>query len=242
MNAKELEQAQISLNKKVTDMAASAGFSNDDVKPITDGIYDAAKYLTAGRRVMWVMKEPYDVVINGKPKGGGWNLAKSCFAKDNAWANPSWQPIIYSMYGLKHGLYMKQMKKIRNDKSMANILQEIAYINISKMPNRSSSDNKYIGERYQIWKPLLFEQIDAYDPEVIIFAKTFKYFQNDLRPDLNKIGAVSSNGVRVGNAYQWNGRLLLDVYHPNNRKLSREVYVDSIIEAINNNIECVTRN
>ena len=235
MKTNELELAQTRLNKKVEDMAAAAGLSNDDVDPITDGIYDAAKYLAARRRVMWVMKEPYDEIIDGKPMGGGWNLAKGCFAKDDAWANPSWQPIIYSMYGLKHDLRWDRMDWIRDDKSMADILQEIAYINVSKMPNLSSSDDGHIGECYHFWKPLLFEQIETYDPEVIIFASTFGHFRNDLQPDLQKVGEVSFNKVWAGTAYRWNGKLLLDVYHPNNRTITREVYVNSIIEVISKN-------
>ena len=50
---------------------------------------------------------------------------------------------------------------------------------------------------------------------------------------LNKVGSISFNNFNAVDAYKWEGKLLLDVYHPNNRTVSKEVYVNSIIEAIN---------
>lgn len=229
MTAKELEKAQLSLEDRIFEIARENGMIK--TYPITDGVYDAAKYLASGRRVMWVMKEPYDEIFNGEPYGGGWNLARDCFAKPDAWSNRSWQPIIYTMYGLKHGLLWSQMDWIRNNKSMADILQEIAYINVSKMPNMTASNNDYIRDCYQKWKPILFEQLDLYDPEIIIFANTFLHFEKDLRPDLTRVGDVSFINVKSGDAYRWRGKLLLDVYHPNQRTVTREVYVNSIIQA-----------
>lgn len=235
LNAEDLELAQSRLNRRIEDMADAAGLSNDEIAPITDGVYDAAKYLASGRRIMWVMKEPYDEIINGKPLGGGWNVAKDCFIKQDAWSNPSWQPIIYSIYGLKYGCLWNQMDWIRDDKTMADSLQEIAYINVSKMPNEKESDDGYIGECYKFWKTVLFEQIDIYSPDVIIFANTFMLFRNDLLSSSIRVGDVSFGKVKAGDAYRWGDKLLLDVYHPNNRTVTREVYVNSIIETITNN-------
>ncbi len=50
---------------------------------------------------------------------------------------------------------------------------------------------------------------------------------------LNKVGSISFDNFNAGDAYKWEGKLLLDVYHPNNRTVCRKVYVNSIIEAIN---------
>lgn len=233
MNAKELETAQEAIEKKIYDIAKANGLVNDDVDPITDGFYDAAKYLDSEKHILWVMKEPYDEVEAEKPYGGGWNLARDCFAKDDAWSNRSWQPIIYSMYGLKYGKLWDDMDWIRDDKSMANILQEIAYINVSKIPNMPHSNDGYISECYERWKSILFEQISVYNPDVIIFAGTFKHFKKDLLPDLAGKGDISFENTKAGESYKWKGKILLDVYHPNNRTICREVYVNSIIEAIN---------
>jgi hypothetical protein len=233
MNAQELKLAQVSLEKRIYDIAKVNGLMTDKVEPITDGVYDAAKYLAANRHIMWVMKEPYDEIINGEPFGGEWNLARDCFAKSDAWSNRSWQPIIYAMYGLNHGLLWDDMDWIRDDKNMANILQEIAYINVSKMPGNSVSSDGHISKCYMIWKPILFKQISIYNPDVIIFANTFKHFKNDMSFGLNKVGSISFDNFNAVDAYKWEGKLLLDVYHPNNRTVSKEVYVNSIIEAIN---------
>ena len=234
MNAKELEWSQSKLNSKVEEVATAAGLSSKGISPITDGVYDAEKYLASDRKVMWIMKEPYDEFTDGKPAGGGWNLVRDCFAKSDIWSSPSWQPVIYSMYGLKHGHLWNQMDWIRNDKTMADILQEIAYINVSKMPNRKVSDDGYIGKCYKIWQPILLEQIGIYAPDVIIFANTFMHFKNDLLPALIRVGDVSFENIKAGDAYRWGRKLLLDIYHPNNRTVTREVYVNSIIETITN--------
>jgi len=236
MNATALEQAQAMLENKIYEIAKTNGLSNDEIEPITDGVYDAGKYLASARKVMWIMKEPYDEIVDGKPVGGGWNLAKDCFAKSDAWSNPSWQPIIYSMYGNKHNLLWKNMDWIRDDRSMAEVLQEIAYINVSKIPNRTVSDDGYIGECYRIWKEILFEQIRVYDSDVMIFAKTFMHFRDDLQKGLRSLGELSFNGTIAGEAYEWKGKLLLSIMHPNNRSITREVYVNSIIEAINKHL------
>jgi len=232
MNATALEQAQAMLENKIYERAKTNGLSNEEIEPITDGVYDAGKYLASARKVMWIMKEPYDEIVDGKPIGGGWNLAKDCFAKSDAWSNPSWQPIIYSIYGLKHKLLWKNMDWIRDDRSMAEILQEIAYINVSKMPNQTVSDDGYIGECYRIWKNILFEQIEVYNPDVMIFASTFKHFHCDIQRELRYLDEVSFDGTKAGEAYEWKGKLLLSVMHPNNRSITREIYVNSIIEAI----------
>ena len=39
-----------------------------------------------------------------------------------------------------------------------------------------------IGKLYSLWKPILFKQIELYNPDIIIFGNTFSCFQNDLFP------------------------------------------------------------
>jgi hypothetical protein len=73
-----------------------------------------------------------------------------------------------------------KMDYIRDDLKMAQSLNEPALINVNKMPANSHSNDNDIAEQYEHWKPILFWQLRQYDPHIIIFENTFKYFQEDL--------------------------------------------------------------
>ena len=64
-------------------------------------------------------------------------------------------------------------------------------------------------------------------PQIIIFGYTFELFKNDL------IGLDTEPIYRDDDfihVYEKDGMKLLDVYHPNQRKISRGLYIDSIIK------------
>ena len=73
MSIKELE-------KKIYELAKVQGLTNERVEPIIDGLYDPALF----NGICWLMKEPFDEVIDGKPWGGGWSLIDR-FEKPYAW-------------------------------------------------------------------------------------------------------------------------------------------------------------
>jgi hypothetical protein len=245
MDTEELKKGQQLINEKIKRLAKKMGLSNDGTEPIYDGVADIEKYLSCSKKIMWILKEPYEGCDNNEKPIGGWSIVEDCFSgngedgkspKYDAWANRSWQPIIYSMYGYFNGLTWNTMSRIRDDKSMADILQQIAYINISKMPNKTSSKPNQIREFYKQWKPILFEQIDLYNPDVVIFGSSFQYFQNDLGISDNDL-VTKSQVEGVLDPYKKDSRLWLDVYHPNQKQVKRELYVDAIINAINNDNE-----
>ena len=85
----------------------------------------------------------------GKPYGGGWEVY-GAFNNDDAFKNTTWQPIIYSLFGIRnHKLYGdSDVPYIRDDKSMVDLLKDIAYINVDKRPGyRSTSDPFYNGAK-----------------------------------------------------------------------------------------------
>lgn len=167
-----------------------------------------------------------DIDENGIPCGGGWDMSE-VFEKDDAWKNRTWQPIIYASYGITNRCLWKDMDWIRDDTSMADVLKKIAYINVSKMPGYTKSDGKKIRSAYSNWRDILLEQIKMYEPQIIIFGYTFELFKNDL------VGTDTEPIIRdegVIHVYEKDGVKLLDVYHPNQRIISRELYIDSIIK------------
>ena len=122
------------------------------------------------------------------------------------------------------------MDWIRDDKQMAQVLKRIAYINISKMPALTQTDDGQLQELYERWRPILLRQIKVYDPQVIVFGNTFRYFKNDLAAAAGQPDQVY--GDHAFHTYVRGGRLLIDAYHPNQRVLPRGEYVDSLIDII----------
>lgn len=221
-----LAQKQESLKFKVDEIAKANNLSTPELYPIYDGVCDFSGYEKSELKVMWVLKEPYDELEGDIPSGGGWSIPEHCFIKDDAWKNPAWKNIIYVMYGFLNNKTWNDINWLRNEPSMAEVLKQIAYINVSKMPALTDSKDAEIAAAYKIWKPLLFEQIKMYSPDVIIFCNTFSYFQNDII-DATTTKLSSSEMIDV---YKKNNVYLLDCYHPSRKG---QEYVDTIIAELN---------
>ena len=228
MTITELEQAQAEIIEEIYSFAERVGLSNDNIEPIPDGVYSAEKYLLAPTQIMWILKEPYDDFDeNGEPYGGGWNLF-GAFDNDDAWSSRTWQPMIYSMYGLFNNQKWEDMDWISDDKSMVNVLKQIAYINISKIPASTATNDNSLWDKYNLWKDILSKQIAIYAPKIIIFGNTFRYFKDDLfGADTNPKKSIEG----IVDLYENGGVKYLDTYHPNQKMVERGAYVDSIIEA-----------
>jgi hypothetical protein len=236
LTVEQLQKGQDLMNQEIIDYAKEKGLSNDNFMPISDGVASIEQYLASSPRIMWILKEPYDKKDEvNNPKGGGWSIPEECFEIDKIdWKIRSWQPIIYSMYGLYNNLSRKEMDSIDNN-SMANILRQIAYININKMPALTHSSQSSIGNHYQEWKPILFKQIELYKPEVMIFGGTLDYFWPDLFA--KSLNAKAMHQYEIDNHYYLsaykteNEVLVLQVDHPS-APINKTHYVTSIIEAI----------
>ena len=223
MTAEELRQAQKDIQKETFRCAEECKKEGDFIEPIYDGVYDVEKYLASSPRIMWILKEPYDdFTSEGKPTGGGWAIY-DCFTPEKAWKCKTWHRVIYATYGIiNHCKYDKN----KRDLNMAEVLQQIAYINISKIPAFSQSIDRDIQSKYRIWRLLLIKQISTYNPQILIFGNTFKYFKSDL------IGNNTEPQKRIDGVidiYKKEEKLFLDAYHPQSR-LNEELYVNSIIE------------
>lgn len=129
------------------------------------------------------------------------------------------------------------MPYIRDDKSMLEVLKDIAYINVDKMPGYKATSDSELAEAYEQWKDIVEEQIRLYDPQVICFANTMWLFKKDWGIDEN----TEHESISLGNdkhmlVYRKDSRLCLDTYHPAQRVITRENYVDAIIKAVNESL------
>ena len=226
MDAKELEKAQKEIMNEMKMRAKELGFER---YPITDGVCDFEGYLKSNPKIMWILKEPNGQCPNGELEDGGWSIVEDSFRNDleGTAKQPTWQTIIYVVFGYLNGLMYDDMEYIHNNIEMAKVIQRIAYLNVSKMPGYNTSNKNNIEQSYAQWKPILDKQIETYNPDVIIFGYTFEHFRTHFeKKSLVQIGNIPS-WIDV---YKSDNRILFDAYHPSRK--GRE-YIDSLIAALN---------
>jgi hypothetical protein len=228
--ANELLEKQNQIYNKIDERAKEAGLYRDgDLEPIYDGVYykDAKKYLNSKMRIMWVLKEPYDDEYDdGEPCGGGWNYFDCFEPSQSPWKIRTWKNMIYTTYGILNNMQYEEMEIIEDNPEMADVLLEIACINLSKMPGHTTTDSSLLPVYYGTWKDILKQQIDLYSPQVIIFGNTFEYFKEDLFS-----GETLEPVDNITQVYKKNGVKYIDAYHPQCR-IKRETYVNSIINSV----------
>ena len=76
---------------------------------------------------------------------------------------------------------------IQDNPAVADILLEVAYVNVSKMPGRSRTNPATLLNLYEKWKSVLLRQVDLYKPDVIVFCGTItlRCFAKDMSLDLS---------------------------------------------------------
>ena len=229
---KEFKKAQKDIEEEIYELAEKQGLSNEDIAPITDGVCSIEGYLNSYPKTMWVLKEPVDEIIGDSPAGGGWSIPRHCFGdkekRKRNMAVPTWRRMAYTMFGYLNGLKSQDLAIISEKQEMAASLENIAYINVSKMPGFSQSDPTKLKKCYNKWKSVLDRQVEIYDPDVIIFGNTFQFFKEDfLRKGLDEIGMIGGF-----NCFRSKKCILIAAYHPG-CKISTATYVDGLIEILN---------
>lgn len=203
------------LNKKINKY-----YEGKDRKLIRDGIVNIEEYFNSKIKILWILKEPYCDKANG---GGGWSITDNLNSeRSENMKNDSqstWHPIAYSSFGILNGFKkFEEMGKIPVAKEINSSLKKIAFINFQKLPAKTSSVNKEIGDAFTRDKEILIEQINVINPDVIIcgagdnaYGRFLKHF-NLVDDSLNKC--------------------LIQVYHPSQTKMNRGKYVNEIIEKV----------
>lgn len=235
MTAKELELKEDEIQNEIKTLAEKHNLITENLLPIYDGIYSAEKYLSASLRLMWVLKEPYDDADeNGSPCGGGWSIPKDLFKNpsDYAGGGLSAKMVTRLSYCLLNDKKFAESQDLNSKPEIAEALQNIAYINISKMPAGTTTNDATLPEKYNIWKTILQKQIEIYSPDVIIFGNTFNYFASDLFD-----GNYPEPNLKFGMAkgFCWNKSLLISAYHPGfpKNEETQDNYASEIIKVVN---------
>lgn len=191
---------------------------------VTDGVIDSEKYFNAKPRIMWVLKEA--------DSEDSWSYIDN-FKKID-WLNKcnglsSIRRVIYTSYGiLKADNQAWSDFPWSNDIECQSALEEIAFVNIKKTPGGSTSDSNEISAAYQKNRELLKLQIEAYNPEVVIFGNTMNLVDIS---DFEGLDAAEKEMSKHNNHYYSIGdKLYIHAYHPSYLKFSDKDYVMDIVE------------
>ena len=151
-------------------------------KIISDGIVNKEQYFDSPIKILWILKEPYDLENNGDDT---WPL-NDFLNNENELQKlggfkTTWYPIIYTSYAILNGfLKYEDMSFIDKDLDMLNILKKIAVINVQKFPAKTTTKNSEITAAYKAHSKILVEQIATYNPNIIIGGNTMWNFVDDL--------------------------------------------------------------
>jgi hypothetical protein len=207
---------------------------NEKCEPIIDGIVNVDNFLASDFQILWILKEPYDDEEDGLAAGGGWHfgndfLSPEGFHKRMGRSRSTWHPIIYVSYGiLNKFLEYDDMDFIRNKPSMTEIVRNIAVVNVKKLPGFTrTNDFGPIAAAYNKHKRLLHKQIDSYNANIIIGGSTLNLFYNELgikKSDEKKFGCVEY--------VELNSKLFISAYHPAQTTVTRDRYVNDIINLV----------
>ncbi|TAE18620.1 MAG: hypothetical protein EAY72_00530 [Bacteroidetes bacterium] len=189
---------------------------------MTDGVVNIEEYYKSPIKIMWILKEPYDREDND---GGGWSMSEALNngKLGNGKDSSTWQPIIYSTYGILNN-YMKyeKMPKLSETKDMNLILRQIAFINVQKLPAKTRTSASSLKNAYQQNKEILLAQIATYKPDIIIGGKTLHLFKQDLK-------ITQDNELKFGH-FSKDKTLFINTFHPAQTKITKSEYVNTIIE------------
>ena len=232
MRSVELHTRQIAIQEKMNQRADELGYEYNEIAPIYDGVIDVDGYLKSKPKIMWVMKEPYDEITDsGIPKGGGWKI-------DFTLDLPMFATMAKIVYGIVNEKYYDEIPE--KGEVLLKLLQTTAYINLSKMPALTKSNEIELKKKFADWKDIIIEQIDIYNPDVVIFGNTYKFFkEGDLGEDpcQDSLDSASNYGITAVQKTR-SGRILIDTYHPSpmrkcgNSELTDEKYINSIVKGV----------
>ena len=197
-------------------------FEKPNQQLMNDGIVNVSEYYNSPIKIMWILKEPYDKEDND---GGGWSMSEALNngGLGNGKDASTWQPIIYSTYGiLNNFIKYEKMPKIADTKNMNLILRNIAFVNVQKLPGKTKTSDVALKVAYQKNKEILLAQIATYRPDIIIGGKTLHLFKDDLK-------ITKENELKFGHFLK-DKMLFINTFHPAQKKIKKSEYVNKIIE------------
>jgi hypothetical protein len=216
----------------------------EGLMPVVDGIINIEDYVNAKYKILWILKEVHDewrVKKTGKKECGGWNL--TCAGEDHPeglYARIKNEPktidnfivprrIRLASYCIFAGETYAVHRPTEDELNKA--LSSVAYINIKKIPGGASADPKQIQEAYDTNKTLLREQIETYNPDIIICGNTLQYFSND--NFFEKKNRTEIDPESQFCYYPLENRIYINTNHPAHKPADKEFWYDRMVQIVN---------
>lgn len=216
--------------------------------PITDGVADINEFIKRNYKVMFILKEGYDYFDEyGYPAGGGWMMT----AGDENGNYPNgvsltWRRILQIAYGIFNNKdtfsqIPKVPSKFNGTDEYGRIIKSIIYINTNKMPAYKTSNDYDVQQSFYFWKNIIKEQIKLYNPDIVIFCGTYKYYKNSFSelfeskaPSDSEMKTYGTGNIVKGAFKDSNNRLFITAVHPGNGYLKGgdESYFTDIMQAV----------
>ncbi len=223
----EIQKIEADIAEKIT---------KNNTIPIVDGIINCKNYAKATTRILWVLKEAnsstswdYQNYLSTKVIQG--KIGK----EDDTLKYEIFRRILYISYGLINNIEYSKVP-YAEEKEVYSIGEEIAYINIKKTGGGSQSDDQEIANAYTANEGLLLKQIEEYEPNILIFGNTLKYFNWDklkeIGWDLSEDPIIVDDKTKNTHFYPISkNKLVIHPWHPSYFIVSRDVYCSEIINA-----------
>jgi hypothetical protein len=215
MKITELRNREDQIAKKIAGILPANG-----VYPVIDGIIDVERYWSSKYKILWILKEAN---YGGKNSNEGENLC--CFYRDIEKDSPK----IQTHLTIKR--VMNATHRILSNLEPLEAFKSIACINIKKIPGSKKSSESEIKKAYDQNRVLLFEQIEVYNPDIIICGNALQYFKEYFEPVLN-LSKKKSIGMGERHYFCTKERLYINAYHPANwHRITTEQYCKNIYDA-----------
>jgi hypothetical protein len=194
---------------------------------ISDGIVDIEEYFNSKIKILWVLKEAYDAEAKSDGRiQGDWSLTEimgnANFLNEVGRSRKTWEPIIYASWGILHNfIKYDDMDYIKDNPEMVSVLRNIGFINIQKIAANSTSNDSSIREAYNKHRSILEEQIEVFEPDIIIGGNTAHLFSDKFN--------ITSKDIQYDEYNYWNKNSVLVIMadHPSKR-VSEEAKAENI--------------
>jgi len=218
-------------NKEIEKRILDLDCENTDFRPIADGLINAEAYSLSKVKIMWILKEAY--AQPEKDDFGGWSLGQA-FERVNSWEKSDksnrLKNMIYVSYGIINDFQKwNDLDYIKEKPEMYDVINQVAYINLKKIPGGKQSNDDEIRKHFLMHKDIVYDQIEAFQPEIIIGGNTMKFLFEDMGISKNQLSSLQNSYPFF---YSSTNRVLIDAYHPTNmgKGLMEAAYCDLIIE------------
>ena len=194
---------------------------------IYDGVSFPEIYLNTSTKIMWILKEPYE--LHGKYHWKVGEIDKQDPKTKGTLKIRQIKRIARINYCIMHNIEeYKDTIKIEDDE-LVDAIQSMAIININKIAAGTSSGD--LSPQYEIWKAVLNKQFSLYDPDIIICGNTLQYFKKS--DDIKYISGIKDKlGMNKHHYFYFKNKIFINAFHPSYFKIDDNLYINKILNAI----------